>query len=234
MKISTYLITLRGLFFTLSLLVFSTAQSSAAVTINKAGGWLETAWVEWTNLSGAQSYNVYVSEANADSWTKLDYELVRNYGTYGRADALGLKAGNYKLKVVPVGSDGKEKTDEASITDNLEVRAHNRQGFAHFNRPTSGWLEGVGAYKNDGTLKDNAIVLYITANNAKTIKVNWVRYEGKAAVEWTGLQGIIEGYRKCLYGGGLKQPLCIRIVGTVKNGDFFGVCAYPLPRARRN
>ena len=219
MKISTYLITLRGLFFTLSLLVFSTTQSSAAVTINKAGGWLETAWVEWTNLSGAQSYNVYVSEANADSWTKLDYELVRNYGTYGRADALGLKAGNYKLKVVPVGSDGKEKTDEASITDNLEVRAHNRQGFAHFNRPTSGWLEGVGAYKNDGTLKDNAIVLYITANNAKTIKVNWVRYEGKAAVEWTGLQGIIEGYRKCLYGGGLKQPLCIRIVGTVKNGD---------------
>ena len=219
MIFSTYKITLRNLFLSLSLLTFSAIQSSAAVTINKAGGWLETAWVEWTNLSGAQSYNVYVSEANADSWTKLDYELVRNYGTYGRADALGLKAGNYQLKVVPVSSDGKEMTDEASTTEGLEVRAHNRQGFAHYKRPDSGVYEGVGAYKNDGTLKDDAIVLYVTSKNAKSMTVKWVRYEGKAPVEWTGLQGIVEGYRKCLYGGGLKRPLCIRIIGTIKESD---------------
>jgi hypothetical protein len=87
-------------------------------------------------MSQAQAYNVYVSPAEQDSWTKLDYELVRNYGTYGRADALGLKAGNYQLKVVPVSSNG-ELTAEASVTESLEVRAHNRQGFAHMNRPTS-------------------------------------------------------------------------------------------------
>ena len=185
MKIFTHLITLRNLFFTLLLLAFSAIQSSAAVTINKAEGWLETAWVEWTNLSEAQSYNVYVSEANANSWTKLDYELVRNYGTYGRADALGLKAGNYKLKVVPVNGNGEMK-DEASVTEILDVRAHNRQGFAHMNRPTSGWTEGVGAYKNDGTLKVDAVVLYVTSKNAKNITVNWTRYEGKAPVTWTG------------------------------------------------
>ena len=218
MKISTHLITLRNLFFTFALLTISATQSSAAVTINQAGGWLETAWVEWTNLSGAQSYNVYVSEANTNSWKKLDRELVRNYGTYGRADALGLKAGSYKLKVVPVNGNG-EMAGEASTTDNLEVRAHNRQGFAHFNRPTSGWQEGVGAYKNDGTLKDNAIVLYITANNAKTITVSWVRYEGREPSEWKGFQDLLDGYRKCVYGGGMKQPLCIRIVGTVKFSD---------------
>ena len=209
----------RSSLLSMVLLFVASLTSSAAVTIQKAEGWLETAWVEWTNYSLAQSYNVYVSEASQDAWTKIDSELVRDYGTYGRADALGLKAGSYRLKVVPVNGKGEEIADEASVTESLEVRAHNRQGFAHFNRPTSGWTEGVGAYKNDGTLKDDAIVLYITADNAKNITVSWVRYEGKDAVEWTGLQGLIEGYRKCLYGGGLKRPLCIRIIGTIKEGN---------------
>ncbi len=208
-----------SLIMTALLLFVSTLQSAAAVTIQSAEGWLETAWVEWTNMSGAQAYNVYVSPAGQDSWTRLDNELVRNYGTYGRADALGLKAGMYQLKVVPVNSKGVEMTDEASTTQNLDVRAHNRQGFAHMNRPTSGWTEGVGAYKNDGTLKDDAVVLYVTSQNAKNITVNWPRYEGREPVTYTGLNGIIDGYRKCIYGGGMKKPLCIRIVGMLEKGD---------------
>ena len=208
-----------SLIMTALLLFVSTLQSAAAVTIQSAEGWLETAWVEWTNMSGAQAYNVYVSPAGQDSWTRLDNELVRNYGTYGRADALGLKAGMYQLKVVPVNSKGVEMTDEASTTQSLDVRAHNRQGFAHMNRPTSGWTEGVGAYKNDGTLKDDAVVLYVTAQNAKDITVQWTRYEGREPVTWTGLNNVIDGFRKCIDGGGMKKPLCIRVVGTVKNGD---------------
>ena len=208
-----------GLIMTVVLLFVATLKSAAAVTIQAADGWLETAWVEWINMSGAQAYNVYVSPAGQNSWTQLDNELVRNYGSYGRADALGLKAGNYQLKVVPVDSKGVELTNEASVTDALDVRAHNRQGFAHMNRPTSGWTEGVGAYKNDGTLKDDAVVLYVTAQNAKDITVQWTRYEGKSPVTWTGLNNVIDGFRKCIDGGGMKKPLCIRIVGTVKNGD---------------
>lgn len=218
MKLSTHKQTLLSCLFICTLTLFFTVKATAAVTIQSAGGWLETAWVEWTNMSQAQAYNVYVSPAEQDSWTKLDYELVRNYGTYGRADALGLKAGNYQLKVVPVNGNG-EMTDEASVTENLEVRAHNRQGFAHMNRPTSGWTEGVGAYKNDGTLKDDAIVVYVTSSNAKNVTVSMVRYEGKAPVEFSGLQGIVDGYRKCIAGGGTKLPMCIRIIGTVKSGD---------------
>ena len=208
-----------GLIMTVVLLFVATLKSAAAVTIQAADGWLETAWVEWINMSGAQAYNVYVSPAGQNSWTQLDNELVRNYGSYGRADALGLKAGNYQLKVVPVDSKGVELTNEASVTDALDVRAHNRQGFAHMNRPTSGWTEGVGAYKNDGTLKDDAVVLYVTAQNAKNITVNWPRYEGREPVTWTGLNNVIDGFRKCIDGGGMKKPLCIRIVGTVKKDD---------------
>lgn len=208
-----------GLIMTVVLLFVATLKSAAAVTIQAADGWLETAWVEWINMSGAQAYNVYVSPAGQNSWTQLDNKLVRNYGSYGRADALGLKAGNYQLKVVPVDSKGVELTNEASVTDALDVRAHNRQGFAHMNRPTSGWTEGVGAYKNDGTLKDDAVVLYVTAQNAKDITVQWTRYEGREPVTWTGLNNVIDGFRKCIDGGGMKKPLCIRIVGTVKKDD---------------
>lgn len=215
-------IALRNLFLTLTLAVVGNMQTFAAVTLNDAGGWLETAWVEWADMSSAQAYNVYVSPAGQNSWTKLDNELVRNYGTYGRADAVGLKAGNYQLKVVPLSSNGSEMSGEASTTQSLEVRAHNRQGYAHYNRPTSGWTEGVGAYKNDGTLKDNAIVLYITSQTAKSVTVTWQKTStsGKVSdITYTGIQDILDGYRKCTYSGALSQPLCIRVIGTVKFSD---------------
>lgn len=222
MFLSNHKVIANNLIMTAVLLFFTMLPSSASVTIQSAEGWLETAWVEWGNMSGAQGYSVYVSPAGENTWTKLDNELVRNYGTYGRADALGLKAGSYQLKVVPVNSKGVELTNEASVTESLEVRAHNRQGYAHFSRPTSGWLEGVGAYKNDGTLKDDCIVLYVTAQNAKTITVTFPRASTNGKItdtEYTGLQTVLDGYRKCTFSGALKRPLCVRIIGTIKNGD---------------
>ncbi len=200
-------------------LCLATVQAQAAVSIKAAEGWLETAWVEWMNTDGAAAYNVYVSADGEQAWTKLDHELVRNYGAYGRADALGLKAGDYQLKVVPVDAQGAENADEAATTERLEVRAHNRQGYAHFGRPTSGLFEGVGAYKNDGTLKDDGIVLYVSAQNSKTISVTWpYGTEGKTKT-YTGLQTILDGFRKCHYAGGLKKPLCVRIIGTIRYAD---------------
>ena len=193
------------------------AKVCAAVVIDAAEGWLETAWVEWLPMSGATTYNVYVSEADKDKWTQIDKELVRNYGSYGRADAVGLKAGNYQLKVVPVNGSGEMKAD-AAVTKALQVKANDRTGFAHKNRPTSGWLEGVGAYKMDGTLKDNAIVLYVTPNNAKTIKVTW-QYDSKSTKDYTGFFNILDGYRKCTVQGGLKKPLCIRVIGLIKKDN---------------
>ncbi len=73
------------------------------VKITKASsGELETAYVEWTAADNAAWYNVYVSPEGADNWTKLDAPLIRQYKDYFRADAIGLKAGSYDIKVVPV------------------------------------------------------------------------------------------------------------------------------------
>lgn len=204
----------------LLLLAAAAAPKAAAapVVITAAEGWLETAWAEWTPLPEAEGYNAYVAADGAAAWTRLDGELVRNYGSYGRVDALGLKAGSYRLRVVPV-MNGAESLADAAVTGLLDVRPHDRTGYAHFNRPAEGLYEGVGAYKNDGTLKDDAIVLYVSAENAKTITVTWPYTDATKTKTYTGLYGIIEGYRKCLFQGGLKQPLCIRLIGTVTADD---------------
>ena len=192
-----------------TIILFSCLSANAAVHIKSAEGWLESAFVEWTALSGYSDYNVYV-RPEGGSYTVLDKPLLRSYGDYCRADALGLYAGKYQLKVVPV-KDNADVESEASETDILTVRAHDRNGFAHFN-----WSEGVGAYKNNGVLKDGTIVLYVHKGNAKTISMDiQVEKSGKPKTTCTGLQAILTGYEK----GNETRPLCVRIIGTLEAGD---------------
>lgn len=179
------------------LMLVASVSASAAITITKAEGWFESGYITFT-ANGESSIEVYV-RPQGGNYTKLDKELVRNYGSYLRADAVGLKAGSYQFKVNDVESDV------------ISVTAHDRSGFAHVGMP-----EGIGAYKNDGTLKDNAKVLYVWANNAKTVSTT-VKIGSKDSniAEYTGLQDIITAYQK----GYDTTPLDIRIIGTIKAGD---------------
>ena len=195
----------------LSLLVlfmalFSAASASAAIT--KEYGWFESAAIEWTAMSGASDYNVYVKPAGG-AYTQLDDELVRQYPGYFRADALGLKAGTYQMKVVPVDGSGNEMSG-ALESGNITVAAHDRSGFAHVGMPG-----GIGAYKNDGTLKDGAKVLYVWADNAKTVTADVVTSNKGTTTTGKGLQDIVYLYQK----GYEKTPLAIRIIGTIKASD---------------
>lgn len=184
---------------------------NGGVSITEAKGWLEAAYVEWEPMEGASSYRVYIKGGKYSDYTRLDRELVRNYGRYGRADMVGLPAGVYSMKVVPV-VNGAEDTASASEARAMTVRAHDRSGFAHHN------FSGVGAYKDNGELKDDARVIYVTAETAKTVQCEVLQSSkeeaGKGTV-FTGLQQIIYGYQK----GAEKRPLAIRIVGTVKAAD---------------
>ena len=182
----------------------------AAVTINSAEGWLESAFVEWAYSNNYDDYNVYVRPEGGD-YTLLDKQLLRNYGTYFRADALGLSAGKYQMKVVPM-LHGKEQANAASETGSLTVRPHDRNGFAHFN-----WKNGVGAYKDNGELKANAQVIYVYKGNAKTVTADIQVEDPKKypKTTLTGIQAILKGYEK----GRESNPLCIRIIGTLEGGD---------------
>ena len=172
---------------------------AGVIQITEAKGWQESAYLKWAPFEGASSYNVYVDDK------KIDAQLVRQYASYYRADVLGLKAGTYSVKVVPVNAEGTE-IDGANTASNLVVKSFNREGFAHFK------YDGVGAYNNDGTLKAGAKVLYITAKTAKTVSttVN----TGKSETI-TGLQSIIDAYSK----GKDKTPIAFRIIGKVSLSD---------------
>ena len=192
----------------ISFVFCSILSAGAVVQIKSTDGWLESAFVEWTYSGNYSDYNVYVRPEGGD-YTVLDKQLSRSYSNYFRADALGLPAGNYQLKVVPI-ADGLELENEASETGVLPVRAHDRNGFAHFN-----WSKGVGAYKDNGELKDGAKVLYVYKGNAKTITMDVVIDSKGTKQTKTGLQDIITGYQK----GYEKTPLCIRIIGTLEASD---------------
>lgn len=109
--------------------VASKAVHAIGVSITGSGGWNETAYVEWTPVSNAQGYNVYVKPSSAadSQYKQIDTELIRQYPSNWRADAVGLAAGSYVMKVEAVLSDGSK---ESTVTNTLSVTAHDRSGFA--------------------------------------------------------------------------------------------------------
>ena len=179
----------------------------------EATGWLESAYVEWSTDYKADSYNAYVKEKDGE-YVKLDDELIRHYKTdkdYYRADALGLKEGTYIMKVVPV-KDGKEVASKALETEEIAVASHDRSGFAFSS--DSKYKTGSGAYNDYGTLKQDAVVLYVTKDTAKTVTMT-VKTDTNKTTECVGIQTIIDALQK----GNETRPVDIRIIGTVTKND---------------
>ena len=203
------------LLYALLAVALTTAASDSGVIQNNgvqittAAGWNESLYAEWEHFEGADNYNVYVKGGQYADYTKIDGQLVRSYGSYNRADAVGLKAGDdYSIKVVPV-INAKEEESKASIATNIIVRSFNRDGYAHHQASA-----GIGAYNNDGTLKEGARILYISKDNAKTVTLDMLVKTGKTETR-TGIQDILKAYEK----GIETRPLCIRIIGLLKKDD---------------
>ena len=191
-------------------------NTDGKVTITEARGWFESAYVKFTPFADAKTYNVYIKGGSYNDYTKIDNELVRKYEDYGRADVLGLVAGDgYSIKVVPVDANGEEMPSAANEATGIKVTAYDRSGFAH-----KGRTEGIGAYNNDGSLKANANVVYITKDNAKTVSLDIATNSKGVTAKYTGFQQLIYGYQKGDANGSYeKKPLCIRIIGTISASD---------------
>ena len=184
----------------------SYTNAAGKVQIKEAKGWLESAYVKFDLFSGAASYNVYVKGGQFNSYTKIDHQLVRNYGSYARADMVGLMAADYAMKIVPVDADGNELADAANEVTALLVKNYDRAGFAHLN------YSGVGAYNDDGTLKQGAKVFYVTKATARTISTEVAGAQTNPCV---GIQAIIDAYQK----GQDTTPIAFRFIGLVEKGD---------------
>lgn len=190
-----------------------------SITLTESKGWLESAYVKWLPLSGANSYNVYFKDANAQDsdYKKIDAMLIRKYADYFRADVVGLKAGNYIIKVVPTFDEDTEDTSKAVISASLDVKPHIREGFAF--SPNSLFKTSSGAYDDNGLLRSNAKVFYVTATTANTITADIV-INNKGGVETrTGIVDILGGKEK----GYDTTPMVFRLVGEVKASDITGL-----------
>ena len=181
---------------------------AAGLTLTEQSGWLESAYVEWQPVKNAEGYVAYVKEASAsdDACEKLDDTLIRQYADYWRADALGLKEGSYVMKVTAVLKDGKTVSES---TSSLEVEKYDRSGFAF--SENSKFQTASGAYNDDGTLKKDAQVIYVTPETAKTCTAV---VNGK---EVTGFQSILDAKQSA--GTKDTSPLDFRIVGCVTADD---------------
>lgn len=176
--------------------------TQTGIQVLEAKGWKESAYITWQMNEAHESYHVYYA-AEGQDFVQIDQALLRRYPNHARADVPGLKAGNYRLKIVPV-NDGQELGTEAIESESLSVIAHDRSGYAHFN-----YSEGIGAYQNDGSLKANTQIFYITPENAKSITGT---VDGIAC---TGFQALIAARQK----GKGSTPLCFRIIGCIKAED---------------
>ena len=182
-------------------ILFTSVNLWSQVTITEQTGWLESAYVKWTNATSADSYNVYYSDGTTTK--QIDTQLIRSYGAYFRADVLGLKAGIYTITVKPVISgDEQAGTTSSSIT----VLAHDRSGFAF----QGGHIPG--AYNMDGTPKTGAVIVYVTENTKNTVSLN---VTGATVNPCVGLQNILFGFKK----GKDNRPLIVRLIGNITDLD---------------
>ncbi|MGN1060954.1 MAG: Ig-like domain-containing protein, partial [Candidatus Coproplasma sp.] len=152
----------------------------------------ECAAFEWadSNPSGA---SVKYKLSTATEYTTLDSELIRAAATtgYARADILGLKGGESYNFVIT-------SSAEKSTSATLAVTAYDRSGYAHFN-----YTDGVGAYNDDGTPKENAQIIYVSEATKNTVTATF------GTRTCTGIVQIMNYLYKS------TNPVIIRVLDTI-------------------
>lgn len=185
------------------------AHATAAEASLFAKGWFETICAELAGVSDSDVTAVSYSGTMSGTLMGDDFNyLVRDVDGGVRIDIPGLKAGTYSLNVTAGG-----KTYTAA---DIQVMAYDRSGYAHWKH-----TEGVGAYNDDGTLKDNARVLYVTEKNKNTLTLS--AHDGGRTITVTGIGNILNRSNGSVGNNGILQhlalndraPLVVRIVGRV-------------------
>ena len=141
-------------------------------------------------------YEVYYKKATDDEYTKLDSNLMLESDGIINAYILGISAGVYEVEVKALGLG-------SNVAKDIFVSAQDRSGYAHF-----GATEGVGAYNNDGTLKEGTKIIYVTNENKNTVTcvINGETY--------TGLVNILQAQYKS------ETPMLVRIIGKITTNQW--------------
>lgn len=183
---------------------------TSAINFIENDGYEEGVYAKWTSVEGAVGYKAYVGNATDDKWTLLDDQLIREYEDYFRVDAVGLSAGVWSLKVEAI--NGNSKVIVEGVSAPLKVTNYDRSGFAWNNGKTAS-----GAYNEDGSLKENAVVVYVTGENYNSVSAVLTDNSGKTTTA-TGFSGILNACSNYK-----KYPLDVRVIGNVKANECYSI-----------
>lgn len=174
--------------------------------VTKSGGYEEGAYVNFSVPETTTSVEVSYKLNGASEYTKIDGELIRkNAGGY-RADIVGLKEGTYTIKV-----DDKTANKTVEVAD-VAVTSYDRSGYADFgvnNLTDKTALKGdyLGAYNKDGTLKEDAEVVYVTEETKNTVSVEWDK-------TYTGIANILYNLKSA------GHPVAVRVIGRISTNTW--------------
>ena len=167
------------------------------INVTQFSGYNEGAYLEFDS----EGYNTtdfsvtYVKEGSNNA-VSVDKELIRKNGSTVRVDILGLQKGNYNVTIV-------NNQNNKTVTKAIYASNHDRSGYAHFDNNG-----GVGAYNDNGALKTNAVVIYVTDATKNTVTA---KFGNKT---YTGLGAILSAAKNSSY------PLCIRVIGSIKTAQW--------------
>lgn len=180
--------------------VAPTSSAGGEIKINTSAGYSEGAYVEFNvvdNKTSGSDYTVSYKKTGTNAYTNVDKELIRINASSrtGRVDIVGLEAGKYDIQIVC--------GNKSSLVSNITVSKYDRSGYAHY-----GYTAGVGAYNDNGTLKNDAVVVYVTdaTKNTVTATINGKTY--------TGLVSILQAQKSS------SKPLNVRIIGVIKTNQW--------------
>ena len=159
--------------------------------VNDVFGYNEGIAIKWHGVEN-ETYTARYNKKGDQNIQTVDKELVRltDEGVY-RVDILGLAKGEYEVEIL-------NSENESIFKDSAIVTAYDRSGYAHFNQ-----TGGVGAYNNDGTLKEGTVVVYVTDDTKNTVKAKI------GDNEYIGLAAILKAQTNS------QVPLDIRILGQI-------------------
>lgn len=145
-------------------------------------------------------FKVLYKRESASEYSEVSSEFItiNEAGNY-ECLILGISSGNYEVIIRGTNAEG---TFEKKL-ENLAVSPLDRSGYAHF-----GNEEGIGAYNDDGTVKENTQIIYVNNENKNTVKATL------GNKTYTGLVDILQNAKYA------TTPLLIRISGKITTNQY--------------
>lgn len=173
-------------------------KNPALVDVVALDGLNEQIFGELTAFDGYE-YKIFYKKSGESEYNQLESELI--FKTLGKLEfyILGISAGKYDIKIE---AESGSSLARRTIKD-IEVAAQDRSGYAHF-----GYTEGIGAYNNDGTVKDGTTVLYVTNENKNTITMT---------IDGTEYVGLVDILQKQYLS---DTPLLVRVIGKITTNQW--------------